>query len=584
MLRTFETDSGHPSLAYRVADDAEEFLEDRTDPVEGARAFVEPERLEGVAHVVVYGLGMGFRAARLRALGIEPIVFEPCPEVLGLAAATDGAPGVPEGTPVFTALQPLHDHLFARTKAGERTLLLTPPPYARAFPAPLEELEETLSELQGLAMLQRNSLKDRSAGLTENAVRNLDRTLRYPCFTELDKPLADTAAFIVSAGPSLDGNRELLAEAHRKGAVFVVNTAAPAVAQVDTPIDVLVAIEGLDVSEPLTAAARQAHALALDLTGNPRNFDVPIDRKLWFLPDATQYWALARALGATPLSFGGSVATAAFALAYRLGANPIVLVGQDLAYTDGRGYAKGTPYEGTRVYRDGDLLYIDRVKKWEEIVKGGGLRVPSKLRPRVGVEAWGGGEVDSTHELTLFRRWFEMAAREIGDTVRVINATEGGARIAGFEELTLRAVLDQLPPRRDAFFDEWDAAGSTDLRAVRTLVDGLTADCASVVRAVEGCTDARRRGDAAALNKAERRLRRAAKGQTLVEAHAAPALMEVMDDDGLADDERARRTYGAIRDTAKTLSKLATEVRGELAGSSQRRRPRRARRRKARAR
>lgn len=45
-------------------------------------------------------------------------------------------------------------------------------------------------------------------------------------------------------------------------------------------------------------------------------------------------------------TFGGStVAHGAVSLAAALGASPIVLIGQDLAYTDGRHYAKGSAYD-----------------------------------------------------------------------------------------------------------------------------------------------------------------------------------------------------------------------------------------------
>jgi hypothetical protein len=70
------------------------------------------------------------------------------------------------------------------------------------------------------------------------------------------------------------------------------------------------------------------------------------------------------------------------------------------------------------------------------------------LRPAV---AWGGsGTVTSTIGFSIVRNWLETAsvvlAKETPD-VRLINATEGGARIEGFEECTLADLLATLPDR-----------------------------------------------------------------------------------------------------------------------------------------
>src|SRR3954470_5278732 len=72
-------------------------------------------------------------------------------------------------------------------------------------------------------------------------------------------------------------------------------------------------------------------------------------------------------LGFPGLSVSGSVSTLDFSLAQRLGCSPLVLLGQDLAYTDGRAYAVGTAYEDSRVRlgADGQSLEHD----WCETLK-----------------------------------------------------------------------------------------------------------------------------------------------------------------------------------------------------------------------
>ena len=62
--------------------------------------------------------------------------------------------------------------------------------------------------------------------------------------------------------------------------------------------------------------------------------------------------ALEELTGCGGLPMSGSVSTVAFGLARLLGCSPIVLVGQDLAYSGGRTHAAGTGYETSVVKID----------------------------------------------------------------------------------------------------------------------------------------------------------------------------------------------------------------------------------------
>ncbi|MFK7988481.1 MAG: motility associated factor glycosyltransferase family protein [Sandaracinaceae bacterium] len=529
-------------------------LEDPVDPEAGAQAFIAPEQLAERHHVVLFGAGLGYRARRLVDLGVDPIVFEPSVDVLALAGRH--GPGLPEGCTVFDDVHALQQHLARETVDGQETVLLTPPPYARAFPEALHAVTAVLSEVQGIAKLKRNTISDRSSMLVERVIENLPRLESVPLMETLGRPLEGVPAFLVAAGPSLDKNRHLLEAASKRGAVFAVNTSAPAVAAVDVPIDLLVAIEALDVTEPMRAAAAISRAVAVDLTAHPNNFDIGVPRRTTFLPVSPQFHGLAEAIGHDNLAYGGSVATAAFALAYRLGADPIVLLGQDLAYTDGRGYASGTLFESTTVRRDGPHLIIDRAKKWDEMTEAGGLRVPSKRRPAVDVPAWGGeGTVWSTHELVLFRRWFEDAARAYRGRVELVNATEGGASIEGFSEERLESLLARLPERTHLLHEAMDAGTTLSSEHVARVRRGIATRAERLVKAATR-TAKRARAGHDTTRDAEQ-VRAAAELSPLCDAHAAAELLHIMDDDRLEQKARTVRTFETVARSARRVSSLA---------------------------
>ena len=116
---------------------------------------------------------------------------------------------------------------------------------------------------------------------------------------------------------------------------------------------------------------------------------------------------------------GGSVATNAFSLLYKIGLKTIILVGQDLALTGNKTHADGTFEE--------KMPEIDT--KNNEWVEGNyEEKVPTRT------------------DLQVFLNWYESTIRLYKGYVkdlRVINATEGGAKIEGTEVMTLKDAIEE---------------------------------------------------------------------------------------------------------------------------------------------
>ncbi len=540
--------NGQPTL--RVG---ESFLEDRADPAAGARAMIDAAKLEGADHVVLLGVGLGYRVQELTRRGIKPVVYEPSAELLEFVR--EQYPDRLKGAELFAEVPPLAAHLTTHTSPRDRTMLLVPPAYGRVFPEARAKLAATLKEVEGLTIVRENTLMERSKLTVENILRNFARLERTPMATSLGEPLKGKPAFIVSAGPSLDRNQHLLARASQHGAVFAVNTSAPAVAAAGALIDVLVAIEGIDASAAMQRAAEHVKAVALDLSSSDRNFDVAIQHQLAFLFASPTCVPLAQRLQTLPLVYGGSVATAAFSLAYVWGADPIVLVGQDLAYTAGRAYAKNTLFGEMTVERHGNVLVQVGCPEREATFKAyekDGLKVQPRARPVIDVPAWGGkGTVWSTHELTMFRHFFESSAHSLTGKRRLINATEGGASIQGFEELTLQAVLDQLPARSDTLIEAIEGATPIEPALLSRVRNELVRDAKALADAAGRCLK-----DQTVSPQRAQAVKDAAKRSPLAETLATPDLLLLKKDDSLTPKVRERRTYTAIRDAAKRVSQL----------------------------
>lgn len=126
-------------------------------------------------------------------------------------------------------------------------------------------------------------------------------------------------------------------------------------------------------------------------------------------------------LGAAPsyLLTGGSVTTTAFSLAQQLGANPIILIGQDLAWTDGKDHADGYVSQYTR-----EQLEARHAKGFE-------------------IEGYDGKPVRTERQLLYYKTWFEQRIAHMPERL-IVNATEGGARIEGAAHVPFESVCREI--------------------------------------------------------------------------------------------------------------------------------------------
>ncbi len=539
------TPSGLPSL--RIAGDA---LEDALDPVAGARQFVSLDRVKDAKHVILFGAGLGYRVQHLRQLGVAaPIVFEPDAKVLELAKR-HGANRLDDAR-IFTHLAPALTYLVGSTTPNDNVILLAPPAYQRAFPKAYRDLVAMLTELEGITVLRKNTFEDRYVPTLQTALDNLHLLAEMPLALSLNKPMKGKPAFIVSAGPSLNRNAELLGQAAERGFVMPVNSAAPVVSSVGASLDVLVALEALGVPPSVKHSLDQAEMLALDLSAHPDIFaHAKPQRCLLYYSSSPPYHWLGQRTGVPPLLFGSSVATAAFALAANWGADPIVLVGQDLAYTGGNMYARGSAHSGLRVAGNADVIELETSAERDALFTRRGLTPPPRYQRKLSVEAWGGeGSVVTTYDMCSFRRWFEAAAHALSGEARLINATEGGARIVGFEELSLQKVLSDLPVLEE---DKRFATHCTPSLAQATAEDVKRLIHDGSVRLARA---ARRRltlrGQAAL--RAEQHVRRCVASAPFADAVAFPRIDDLRERIDLTLAQRTRLTYQILADSAELV-------------------------------
>lgn len=265
----------------------------------------------------------------------------------------------------------------------------------------------------------------------DNIMHNLPYILQgssvwHLCGSIANAGISEVPAIIVSAGPSLDKNIKELKRAEGRAFIIGVDSALKALVREGIHVNLAVTVDPnknpdvfFDDRVNDIPYLVSAFALPKVVTGNRK--------RLFFETVAgfETYSAIIEARTGKNLGeveTGGSVATDAFSAALAMGFKRIILIGQDLAFTNGKGHVSG--FERSE---EEDKAHVAR-------------------RGTVSVEALGGGTILTDLQMESYLRWFEMhvaQASAVTDTV-VYNATEGGARIHGTVEVTLQEAIAQF--------------------------------------------------------------------------------------------------------------------------------------------
>lgn len=408
---------------------------------------------------VVMGFGLGDLPRRALATGPERLLcYEPSPSALAAALAAVSAEDLlrdtrfvllagsgDEEADIFlvtsqmeASIDPLRSHrLETASLPALRDL------GARIFPRLQEAWMRTFGDI--LTSFGQEAL------WFENSVRNL-RTLPR-ILPKRDRPLAGSGAILVGAGPSLSRNIDLLREAKGRVPIVAVDTALRALAGRGILPEIAVCVDANPENETdlegLPPEVFRETILAADIVSAPRFFKdfervfahrtrnyclgpdgIPVEKPMGVA------WMLDRIRPEIPSwQSGGSVSTNALSLLVQWGADPIILVGQDLAYPGGATHAADVGYEEAGFARAG--RFSTRETASARNLRKANFRVP----------AWGGrGEVATGRILYSYLRWFEATrAQGFGRGKTWIDATEGGARKVGFLEMPLAEALRSLP-------------------------------------------------------------------------------------------------------------------------------------------
>lgn len=345
--------------------------------------------------------------------------------------------------------------------------------YANLNSEILAEILQKIEYIKGLYQNNYNNLFRNCISWTIAGVHNLPDVMEHNELESLRDKFSGKPAIIISAGPSLNKNIDLLKEYQDQAVIFCVGTALKTAVKHDIRPDFLTIVEHNDCTSQVAGIDTSDMNMILMPFTHEKFHKLKTKRKFNYYPknDFTALW-LADLLGVSVDDYHnkGTVSLCALFSAKIMGCDPIILIGQDLAYTNGKCYSDESAYSNLKCVKNKDTgkfeivvdnfeAYVEAVKPHfapksddpEEIARTEALnqeigetyakeRIKSLLEGLYFVKDLNGEMVPTEAGYAIFISYFEQAAREFKE-IKLINSTAEGAYLEGFDNIPLQESL-----------------------------------------------------------------------------------------------------------------------------------------------
>lgn len=405
--------NGYPTIKIKNKNSTN-FLHSKYDPINEAKQIVDEYYCEDINTYVVYGFGLGYHIEELskKNRNINIFVYETNIFIFKLALDNCDLSNILIKSNVHVILE---DDIIAFSQQFNKTMDIVDRKFIVHMPS-LSAVPQSLVDIKYLLegfKVEENTIERYRETLDYNFNQNITRY--NCCISSLFNKFNEVPIVIIAAGPSLQKNIKLLANVKNKAILIAVGTAVkpllkegvePDLIIITDPHDIVVnQLENVSIDVPIIALSTVNHKVLKNYKG----IKFIAMQKGYPLAERYLYYDNQRLVNT-----GGSVATTALDICLKLGCNPVIFVGQDLAFTNGESHIKGT-------------CFYDKILD------------TSNLRP---IKSQDDGVVYTSKNLYQYLKWIEKRI-EKEDNKLFINATEGGAFIEGTIQMTLNTVISK---------------------------------------------------------------------------------------------------------------------------------------------
>lgn len=432
---------------------------------EAKNIFAKVENTPVSMHVV-YGFGLGylFQQFALNSKGIV-IVYEPNLEILASTLEIADLTTELSKKNVFVCSDLDEFKKCYRTNYlyGANTVISFLPTYKKMFGEELTKFANQVNLLMGAVIIDNNYIKTKLCASVKSVCSNIDLLVNEPPIMSYKDIYKGKTALVISAGPSLDKNIETIKKYRDKAIIFSVGQALGSLMKNGIKPDFVVSIELINTVQQLESF----DISDVDLIVEPITY-VSIHKikakNIISYPSKTSIanliWAQYANIDSSGCKSSGTVSYTALYSAKILGFKNIALVGQDLAYLDGKCYSSGAKIEGleyeidpitgkAKVFaKDFELfkksLYPKNATLTEEQMIAGANRF---LEERINsnlifVDGIKGNKLPTSSDYASFIEEFASFAKKYNTEINLYNTSLDGALIEGFKNESLESILE----------------------------------------------------------------------------------------------------------------------------------------------
>ena len=306
-------------------------------------------------------------------------------------------------------------------------------------------------------MVNLNTIRYFSNRWLMQGLENMASIAEHPTLSSLVDRFIGTPLVVISPGPSLDKNVHLLKQLKGKALLMAPAQSALALSRAGVIPDIVVVADPADITYLVDGfPMEQVEALLVGVACHPLFYKKYPTKIITFNVNAgIDNWISDIFKDTARIGAGGSVSTAIFGMGLYLKCDPIILVGQDLALTNGKQYASKSADGSLTIKFDEEknIFSYPIVPIGYEKLMGGSQNSVSYREQIELLPGYYGGMVQTKRDYVMFHSEFENHAEtenKKDKPTKLFNCTEGGAFIKGFKHIPLIdaiATIDSLDQR-----------------------------------------------------------------------------------------------------------------------------------------
>lgn len=457
-IQLVETDLKEPNLSYNGL-----LLHNQKGAELEAKELFKKSENSSLCINIVFGIGLGylFKEFCEQAKG-DIVLYEQNLEILRVTLElVDFSKELSQtNVKIVSDFKELREALQSFYQPGIVIDIMVLDSYKKLY---VEKISNTIKELQMLKASfssDTNLITAKGLDFLLFVINNFAENLKAAPLKEIENIYDGKTALVVSAGPTLDNNIEIIKQNRDKVVIFCVGPALKSLITNGIIPDFLNIIETEDVSGQVKDFDLSEINLITAPFVNPAIHKLKVKRKFLFPSSTTrggQYWAHITGIDISEYISRGTVSSDALASAKMTGCKKLILIGQDLAFLNNSCYSQSSAYSDIKFkinLETGRPEYdIKDFKNFAKHVLPMGLEASEKdykeaveaqikiLNDKLCfVKGISGEMLPTTSDFAMFVDVFKEFAENNKD-LELINTSLLGAQIDGFKNMSLAEAL-----------------------------------------------------------------------------------------------------------------------------------------------